>query len=332
MALFRKDGILTVSDLAQPLWCEHKAYYNLVGLKKKGSKKRPMEFQVIRNVVVEEVIKVKKPAIEMVETTSKENDAELTKEGPPLEAAVVPAVMETVVKKKIVQKKVTMKVSKRAVHKAEKHIARGQAIHESLDVQVKHLLPLTKFNPKNRAELEGERIVKFLFGLLNLKHNKISREIPVFGVIHGIPINGRIDELRLEPSKQHPGKFILIVREVKTVAKRMALKEDVMREHQIQAMLYKCLLDRMLSPFTNWETFFKRRLLGTRMGFDGKFKDQVHKFATMHGIPGLSLFSRNLKGVIRSLTWAIAPLGLQQNKIDVELGIVYRKLNPSTKG
>ena len=145
-----------------------------------------------------------------------------------------------------------------------KEMAKGAKIHEEL--QAETYVPLT-VEPINYTDFLYKELYENYLALKGLKQRGVGREIRIFGSINGFKLNGKIDELKLVNGK-------VVVVEVKTRETRYAINEAVVRPHRIQAMLYKYMLDEIVSRSYTHENFENAYLKGLKPLSD-RFLDQL---------------------------------------------------------
>jgi len=145
-----------------------------------------------------------------------------------------------------------------------KEMAKGAKIHEEL--QAETYVPLT-VEPINYTDFLYKELYENYLALKGLKQRGVGREIRIFGSINGFKLNGKIDELKLVNGK-------VVVVEVKTRETRYAINEAVVRPHRIQAMLYKYMLNEVVSRSYTHENFENAYLKGLKPLSD-RFLDQL---------------------------------------------------------
>ena len=148
--------------------------------------------------------------------------------------------------------------------KYTKEMAKGAKIHEEL--QAETYVPLT-VEPINYTDFLYKELYENYLALKGLKQRGVGREIRIFGSINGFKISGKIDELKLVNGK-------VVVVEVKTRETRYAINEAVVRPHRIQAMLYKYMLNEIVSKSYTHENFENTYIKGLKPLSD-RFLDQL---------------------------------------------------------
>ncbi|KAL0951665.1 hypothetical protein HGRIS_008344 [Hohenbuehelia grisea] len=134
---YRSSGILSVTDIVSPAWCELQFDYGLRQKRSWRPERRPSSFTTAegKTITVEKAV-----AEQNFETTS-----------------------------------------------------RGKSVHKALEREVK---PVTTYVPvKTEEERWALRLVNMMFCFDNLISMGHTREMPVFGIIHGHIVVGIIDEL-----------------------------------------------------------------------------------------------------------------------------------------
>ena len=145
-----------------------------------------------------------------------------------------------------------------------KEMARGAKIHEEL--QAETYVPLT-VEPINYTDFLYKELYENYLALKGLKQRGVGREIIIFGSINGFKLSGKIDELKLENGK-------IVVIEVKTRETRYVINEAVVKPHRVQAMLYKYMLDEIVSKSYTHENFENAYLKGLKP-LSNRFLDQL---------------------------------------------------------
>ena len=145
-----------------------------------------------------------------------------------------------------------------------KEMAKGTKIHEEL--QAETYVPLT-VEPINYTDFLYKELYENYLALKGLKQRGVGREIRIFGSINGFKINGKIDELKLVNGK-------VVVVEVKTRETRYAINEAVVKPHRVQAMLYKYMLNEIVSRSYTHENFENAYLKGLKP-LSERFLDQL---------------------------------------------------------
>jgi len=145
-----------------------------------------------------------------------------------------------------------------------KEMAKGAKIHEEL--QAETYVPLT-VEPINYTDFLYKELYENYLALKGLKQRGVGREIRIFGSINGFKISGKIDELKLVNGK-------VVVVEVKTRETRYAINEAVVKPHRIQAMLYKYMLNEIVSRSYTHENFENAYLKGLKP-LSERFLDQL---------------------------------------------------------
>jgi len=145
-----------------------------------------------------------------------------------------------------------------------KEMAKGTKIHEEL--QAETYVPLT-VEPINYTDFLYKELYENYLALKGLKQKGVGREIRIFGSINGFKINGKIDELKLVNGK-------VVVIEVKTRETRYAINEAVVKPHRVQAMLYKHMLNEIVSRSYTHENFENAYLKGLKP-LSERFLDQL---------------------------------------------------------
>ncbi|MGC8710485.1 MAG: PD-(D/E)XK nuclease family protein [Candidatus Micrarchaeia archaeon] len=118
-----------------------------------------------------------------------------------------------------------------------KAMAKGTKIHEELQAQTYVPLAIEPINYTDYLYKEG---YENYLSLKSLKSKGVGREIKVYGSINGYRLVGKIDELKMVRGK-------VVVVENKTREMKYQISEAIMRPHKIQVMLYKKILDDIMS-------------------------------------------------------------------------------------
>ncbi|PVG01864.1 hypothetical protein CPB86DRAFT_781242 [Serendipita vermifera] len=294
MERFRRQKSLSVSNLVHPFWCEYKAKYDLIGQKHLGVEKRPMEFEVERKVI--------------------ENEKEVIK-------------------------KVPMKIDREIAVASEKQTVIGREVHRKLE---KEVIPdqLIYIITHKRVEDYAIKLIYMIERMQGLVEKGKSRELPVLGLIHGIPITGIIDDLRLvtfspgtsgsSPLPRPVGKNSLFITDFKTV-RSARFKYQVSDDYKLQMMLYKHLLDGLLSPTFDWIQLFEANELDSREIFGDEFIAQLSLNYQETNLSNLAKV-QNLEDVVIAWKDTVESLKLANGLVETELSIQYRLPGDSSPG
>ncbi|KAG8815809.1 hypothetical protein FRC17_000574 [Serendipita sp. 399] len=173
---------------------------------------------------------------------------------------------------RLVIKEVVIKVNIKVAEARDISTSMGRAIHEKLEKEVAPE-PI-RIVSSSKEEKWGSRILSLIKGFRQLSDTKLWREFPVFGIIDDIPIVGVIDKLELRPSDS---KYRLIMSDIKTKRKKGTSQQHLSAtpEHKFQLMLYKKLLDALISPEYDWSGFFKLHRLNPETPFSDNFMAQI---------------------------------------------------------
>jgi hypothetical protein len=90
-------------------------------------------------------------------------------------------------------------------------------------------------------------------------------------------------------------------------------------------MLYKSLLDRLLSPTVDWRRLFKDRGSLPRHSFEAEFKQHLTEFAKSHKLIGGRQFPWMLETMGHTVSNTASSLNLVQPESSPELSIIYRR-------
>lgn len=147
----------------------------------------------------------------------------------------------------------------------------GSKIHKQLEEQVHSTVQVNVLTKEDGFAL---RLWNFIQGLRTLRDNGLTRELEVWGVVHGNFVNGVIDALtRRHPDPEHEEKFgekeshsgpkqtllaqffkpsgeatssnpasQIFLSDVKTRGSMMPVSNSVLRPAEIQLLLYHCFL------------------------------------------------------------------------------------------
>ncbi|KAG8827937.1 hypothetical protein FRC19_011085 [Serendipita sp. 401] len=288
LAKYRSSGGLSVTKLVSPLWCQYKANYDLVGGPKRGSKERPKEFTVQRKEIVN---------------------------------------------KKLVIKEVVIKVDQNTAEVREKNAERGRAIHEKLEKEVAPVA--VKTISSNREEKWGFKILALITGFKQLIEYRLWRELPVFGIIDDIPVNGIIDQLQLRrvhgKGSGDSGGVVgmavnsLIISDIKT-KKKWTPHQDLSAspEHKFQLMIYKKLLDDLISPEYDWDTLFKLHNLDPKITFSDFFIDQQISISRANNFVSLVADCTTLEDLVLAWKSITQEANIIRGKVDRVLRVEFR--------
>lgn len=132
---------------------------------------------------------------------------------------------------------------------------------------------------------------------------------------------------RSSPSPRSGGDKSLFIGDFKTV-KTTRLKYHVPDEYKLQVMLYKYLLDDLLSSTFNWIHLFEINDLNSQEIFGDAFIAQI-----VVSYPETALAeARNLEDVVVAWKEAVESLNLKDGVVESELNIQYRLPEKSSSG
>jgi hypothetical protein len=100
---------------------------------------------------------------------------------------------------------------------------------------------------------------------------------------------------------------------------------SVSREYKIQLMLYKKLLDGLLSPTFNWSQFFKSKGVDSSRSFSDAFRAQLINIVETNKLDTSIHGVTTLEDLRKPWIVAVQALNLMSDQTDQELTIVYRK-------
>lgn len=129
--------------------------------------------------------------------------------------------------------------------KISKEEIKGKIIHEMLEKEVN--VPL-QLEPKTYADYVYKILYTNWVALNELKKNKKTRELQIFGFIEGFNIIGKIDELNIRNNK-------VSVLEDKTRFKDTVPNKEQLLPNKVQVIYYRKLLEDMKSGKYNNYTF-----------------------------------------------------------------------------
>ena len=146
----------------------------------------------------------------------------------------------------------------------------GVQIHEELEEQVHQKVYVKDL--ESREDLWGLRLLNVASGIQELKENGLTRELPVWGIIDGVFVNGVIDEISAEsPDAQNTtlDKFLnrphqhqkFKITDTKTRLSSRALPISQKLSGEMQVMVYHHLLQ-------NISTDSKFTVLAEKMDLD----------------------------------------------------------------
>jgi exonuclease V len=130
-------------------------------------------------------------------------------------------------------------------HKITTEIKKGKDIHEILENETN--IPVLLM-PKSYADVLYKIFYTSTLAIKTLKENGRAREIQIYGSINGFPVVGKIDQLEYKNE-------LVTIWEDKTKTNDNLPNEPQLHTHKIQVMLYKKLLDNILTKNYTKEKF-----------------------------------------------------------------------------
>jgi hypothetical protein len=198
-------------------------------------------------------------------------------------------------------------------------------------------------------------------GLVALKNNQIwvrslkrfasftshrtspQRELPVFGFIQNIPVNGIIvcmslnrfdlerciiycqDNLVLEASPDPEVGNVLRISDFKSKLATSRLDRDPPKEHKVQLMVYKQLLDGLLAPNYDWTYLFKSHHLDYLETFSDAFIARSIDMAQSNQLGTEAEEARTLDDLTKVWDRSVQDLNLLRGAVEPELSVEYRQ-------
>ncbi|KAG8815874.1 hypothetical protein FRC17_000563 [Serendipita sp. 399] len=214
-------------------------------------------------------------------------------------------------------KEVVIKVNIKVAEARDISTSMGRAIHEKLEKEVAPE-PI-RIVSSSKEEKWGSRILSLIMGFRQLSDTKLWREFPVFGIIDDIPIAGVIDKLELRRSGS---KYRLIMSDIKTKRKKGTSQHHLSAtpEHKFQLMLYKKLLDALISPEYDWSGFFKFHRLNPEAPFGDHFMAQIAEEANLRE---LVASCTSLGHLVRAWKSVIQKMDISKGQTDPTLRVEF---------
>lgn len=129
------------------------------------------------------------------------------------------------------------------------------------------------------------------------------------------------DGLRLEPSLKSNAGNCLRISDTKTKRANTRLGDVVPKEHRVQLMVYKQLLDGLLSPNFNWIHLFQIYNLDYLETFGDEFIATSIPFSESNELGKEAEEARNLEDLVRVWMECVQDLDLISGEVEAELSL-----------
>jgi exonuclease V len=196
--------------------------------------------------------------------------------------------------------------------KYTKAMAKGTKIHEELQAQT--YVPLA-IEPVNYTDYLYKEGYENYLSLKSLKSKGIGREIKIYGSINGYKLVGKIDELRQVRSK-------VIVVENKTREMKYQISESIMRPHKVQVMLYKKIIDDIMSKNYTIDNFMNTYGKGLKP-LSERFSQQLDAF-------GIEKELKSIEGIYKKMFEEIYTMPAVSENLEIHYIDRYTGENTTT--
>ncbi|XP_065866434.1 exonuclease V, chloroplastic-like [Euphorbia lathyris] len=152
----------------------------------------------------------------------------------------------------------------------------------------KEVMKIEKVSVESDEDKWAVKFLNFITGVNQLLYEGLTRELPVFGLVHGVWLTGSVDEIRMPEAEGENRNPILV--DTKTRASNTLPSEPQKRNGRLQVMLYKLLWDYLVAQRFQAKEFFDSYELDP----NSVLSSDVRRITAAAGFP-----AQNLEDMIR---------------------------------